>query len=34
MKNFNAEKEVNNITFATYILSMDAKKYSPLLTSS
>lgn len=36
-KDFNKifkEKEVNNITFATYILSMDAKKYSPLLTSS
>ena len=36
-KDFNKifkEKEVNNITFATYILSLDAKKNSPLLTSS
>lgn len=36
-KDFNKifkEKEVDNITFATYILSLDAKKNSPLLISS
>lgn len=36
-KDFNKifkEKEVNNVLFATYILSLDAKKTSPLLTSN